>query len=144
MTIANHPISRSGFLRIVAGVAGGMFAVLSLPANAMASSRRPFRHPEPRPGITGEHVLAESRLPADEKVRAAFAAAREHPEIFDGLFCACRCQKSQGHRSLLTCYETEQPTGCLGCQEEAAFAARQIAAGRSLAEIRKAVDEEYG
>jgi hypothetical protein len=144
MTNANQPISRSAFLRNVAGAAVGMLVAWALPAGAMSPSRRPFKHPEPRPGITGEHVLPEAKLPADEKVRAAFAAARENAAIFDGLYCACRCQKSQGHRSLLACYETEQPTGCLGCQDEATFVARQIAAGRSLAEIRKAIDEEYG
>jgi hypothetical protein len=144
MTEANRPIGRSGFLRTVAGAAVGMLAGLALPAAATTPSRRPFRHPEPRPGITGEHVLPEGSLPPDENVRAAFAAARANPAIFDGIFCTCRCQKSHGHRSLLACYETGQPTGCLGCQEEATFVARQIAAGRGLAEVRKAVDEEYG
>jgi hypothetical protein len=144
MTNANQSISRSDFLRIVVGGTAGMLAALTLPANAMAPRHRPFKHPDPRAGITGEHVLPEATLPADGKVRAAFAAARDNAVIFDGLYCACRCQKSHGHRSLLACYETEQPTGCLGCQDEAVFVARQITAGRSLAEIRKAVDEEYG
>jgi hypothetical protein len=144
MTNANQPISRFDFLRNVAGAAVGMIAARALPAGAMAPRRRPFKHPEPRPGITGAHVLPEARLPGEEKVRVAFAAARDNAAIFDGLYCTCRCQKSQGHRSLLACYETEQPTGCLGCQEEATFVARQIAAGKNLAEIRKAVDEEYG
>jgi hypothetical protein len=144
MTNANQPIGRSEFLRTAAGAAIGMLAALATPAGAMAPTRRPFKHPEPRPGVTGEHVLPESRLPADEKVRAAFAAARANAVIFDGVYCTCRCQKTQGHRSLLACYETEQPTGCLGCQEEATFVARQIASGHGLAEVRKAIDEEYG
>jgi hypothetical protein len=144
MTNALQPISRSEFLRNVIGLGVGMLAALALPASALAPRRHPFKHPDPRAGVTGEHVLPESKLPADEKVRAAFAAARDNAAIFDGLFCACRCQKSQGHRSLLSCYETAQPTGCLGCQEEAALVARQIAAGKNLDGIRKAVDEEYG
>lgn len=144
MTNANQPIGRSEFLRTAAGAAIGMLAALAAPAGAMAPTRRPFKHPEPRPGITGEHVLSEGSLPADEKVRAAFAAARANAMVFDGVYCTCRCQKTHGHRSLLACYETEQPTGCLGCQDEAAFVARQIAAGRNLAQIRAAVDEEYG
>src|SRR3954468_18239520 len=139
-------ITRFAFLRESAALAAGALAAgaiaaagvpaLARPASGAAPRRHPFKHPEPRPGITAERVLPDARLPADDKVRAAFASVRGNPAIYDGIYCTCRCQKSHGHRSLLACYETEQPTGCQGCQEEAAFVARQIAGGKALPAIR--------
>jgi len=77
-------------------------------------------------------------------VLAAFAAVRASPEIFDGVYCACECTKDHGHRSLLSCFESRQPIGCGACREEAALVEKLVKEGRSLAEIRKAVDEEFG
>ena len=95
-------------------------------------------------GITAERVLPESELPDDRGVRESYAAARAHPAIFDGLFCVCRCQRSHGHRSLLACFESDQPAGCYGCREQAELVAKLARAGKRLAEIRAAVDEKYG
>lgn len=103
----------------------------------------PFPHPDPRPGITAGKVLPVERLPNRKRVRAAFAAAREHPELFDGVYCTCECA-GQGHRSLLSCFESEQPTGCRECQEVAELIARMAKEGKQLALIRSAVDREYG
>ena len=119
-------MTRKEFLRTFVAIAGGAFLVR--PARARAeSSSGPFRHPEPRPGITAADVLPESKLPKEKAVRDAYAAARAHPEIFDGLACACGCHDE--HRSLLTCYETMQPTGCHGCVAEAKVVGREAAAG---------------
>ncbi|HJU89351.1 MAG TPA: PCYCGC motif-containing (lipo)protein [Gemmatimonadaceae bacterium] len=144
--IENHPpISRASFLRQLA-----LFGLLlsGLPARALAlpfsARRREFKHPEPRPGITGENVLSDEKLPKKRGVREAYAAARAYPAIFDGLYCACRCEHSHGHRSLLACFESDQPTGCWGCQEEAELVAKLAKQGKTLAEIRAAVDEELG
>jgi hypothetical protein len=102
-----------------------------------------FPHPDPRPGITGEHVLAESELGKSRRVREAYAAARTHPEMFDGVYCACRCDKSMNHRSLLSCFESRQAIGCMACCEEAEVVARMARDGKSLEEIRLAVDKEF-
>jgi hypothetical protein len=137
MSPDKNPISRGGFFRRVAAL-----ALLSTirPADAFAKVK-PFKHPDPRPGITSENVLAEDKLPKSASVRNAYAAARAHPEIFDGLACACGCYEE--HRSLLTCYETMQPTGCLGCRELATLVAGEIAKGKSLAEIRETYNKKF-
>lgn len=101
-----------------------------------------FPHPEPRGGITAANVLAESELPDKKRVRAVYAAAREHPAIFDGIYCTCHCVED-GHRSLLVCFETDQATGCWGCQEVAEEVAKQAKLGKSLKEIRAAVDKRF-
>ena len=49
-----------------------------------------------------------------------------------------------GHRSLLSCFESDRAIGCLGCREEARIVARMARAGKSLADIRAAVDRKWG
>ena len=100
-------------------------------------------HPEPRPGITGDNVLPESELGERRRVLEAYAAARSHPELFDGVYCACECDKSMGHRSLLSCFESRQAIGCIACREEGELVARLARDGKTLQEIRVAVDNEY-
>ena len=48
------------------------------------------------------------------------------------------------HRSLLVCYETKQPIGCVACQDEAQLVAKLAKQGKELAKIRSAVDKEFG
>jgi hypothetical protein len=143
-----HSISRRAALARLAAYALGGVAALTAgarPAHASVIRRAPgFPHPNPRPGVTAARVLPVERLPDEEDVRSAYAFARKYPEIFDGLYCACRCQSSFGHRSLLACYESDQPTGCHGCQSEGLLAGREMEKGADLRRVRAAVDEEYG
>jgi hypothetical protein len=113
-------------------------------ARAPTSRRSGFPHPEPRPGITGENVLAESELGERRRVREAYDAARTHPEVFDGIYCACECDKTMNHRSLLSCFESRQAIGCMACREEAELVGRLAGEGKTLDEIRLAVDKEFG
>ena len=101
-------------------------------------------HPEPRPGITSENVLAESELGERRRVREAYDGARRYPELFDGVFCACGCDKTMNHRSLLSCFESRQAIGCAACREEAELVTRLAEKGKTLEEIRLAVDKEFG
>jgi hypothetical protein len=122
----------------------GAFAILIAlrPVSAFAATK-PFKHPDPRPGVTSAKVIPDDKLPPKNRnVRFAYAAARAHPEIFDGLACACGC--ADEHRSLLTCYETEQPTGCYGCRELAVLVGEEIAKGKNLTEIRQVYDKKHG
>ena len=104
---------------------------------------RPIEHPDPRPGITAEHVLRADHF-REAKVARNYDMAREIPEVLDGLYCHCDCSKSMHHRSLLSCYESEQPSGCGTCIEEMKLAYRLHKEGKTLDEIRKAVDERFG
>jgi hypothetical protein len=93
--------------------------------------------------VTGEHVLPEPELEGRRRVREAYAAARTHAEVFDGVYCACLCDETMNHRSLLSCFETCQPIGCAACREEAELVARLARDGKTLDDIRLAVDEEF-
>ena len=137
----NPSVTRRAALARLAGLCAAA-AVVPLPAWRPAIREEPFPHPEPRPGITAERVLADADIGSREKVRKAYAAARANPETFDGLFCACHCEKE--HRSLLVCFETRQPTGCWGCMEQAELVAEMVKDKKTLAEIRVAFDKRWG
>ena len=130
--------------RTALGRMAGLFAasVVAPAAFDPRGIREGLAHPDPRPGITAEKVLPDDKIPDRKRVREAFAAAREFPELFDGICCACGCEKE--HRSLLTCFESAQPTGCGGCQEEAMLVFRMAKEGKTLDDIRKAIDKKWG
>jgi hypothetical protein len=76
----------------------------------------------------------------------AFEGIREIPGVVDGIRCNCGCAGQPGFYSLLTCYEGESPMArfCPICQGEGRMAARLHKAGKSLDEIRTAIDAKYG
>ena len=104
-------------------------------------------HPTPRTGITAARVTPAAEL-ADESsaVRAAFDEVRRIPGIVDGIRCQCGCADyDEANYSLLSCYEGDgMARECQVCQGTARLAYRLHKAGKSLAQIRAAVDERYG
>jgi hypothetical protein len=139
-------IDRATFLRRASGL---MAIAMAAPAGllAMPDESASLEHPEPREGITSERVLTVAALGTvrDAQVLDAYDAARTYPAIFDGVACGCSCGGTHPmHRSLLVCYETTQPTGCVACQLEAATVGKLAKQGASLADIRKEVDKTFG
>jgi hypothetical protein len=142
--IRPDPITRAAFLQRVAGLS----AVVLLDLDVVGRAPEPLKHPEPRAGITATKVLTVDDLGAKPRkaVSEAYDAARQYPAIFDGLACACGChgEAEYQHRSLLSCYESRQPTGCQSCQMEAAFVGALAKDGKTLVDIRAAVDKKFG
>ena len=101
-------------------------------------------HPSPRPDVTADKVLPPSTYSGYEQVVRAYEAARAVPQVLDGLHCYCECAKHFGHRSLLTCFESEHGAACDICIGEAILAAEMHRRGLSLEAIRKAVDARWG
>jgi hypothetical protein len=101
-------------------------------------------HPDPWPEITGGTVIPASRYVSYARVSAVYAQAAEVAAVLDGLYCYCDCSRHSGHRSLLTCFESDHAAACDVCLTEAAIASRMTKDGRSLDEIRDAIDELYG
>ena len=125
---------------IVAGLAVvALGVVLVGPRRAHAAG-----HPEPRPGITAGRVLPPALVPNTPGALEAYQAARRVPQVLDGLYCHCNCSKSFGHRSLLTCFESEHGARCDICMGEAMLASQGSARGASLDQLRKAIDAQYG
>jgi hypothetical protein len=124
---------------VVGAVGVALVAALFLMARPAAA-----RHPDPRAGITAEKVLPPELVPHTPGALEAYVAARTAPATLDGLYCHCDCSKHAGHRSLLTCFESEHGGHCDICMGEARLAAQLAARGTSLAAIRAAIDAQFG
>jgi|SRR5687767_12997615 len=102
-------------------------------------------HPTPRPGINASKVLAGERLKDAPHARIAFDEVRQIPAIVDGIRCHCGCASVDGFYSLLSCFEGEGMAQiCDVCRGQGRLAFRLHRAGKSLSEIRAAIDDRYG
>ena len=115
---------------------------VTAPGTPAPSLQPSGKHPEPRPGITAAMVLDPQQVP--ERHRAAYEAAKAVPEVLDGIYCYCECAEHRGLRSLLSCFETEMPQSCGICKGEARLAYRLSREGKTLDQIRVAVDAGFG
>jgi len=103
-------------------------------------------HPDPRPGITADKVLTAEQLGPWAAALPAFDEVRQIPQIVDGIRCSCGCADEPGFYSLLSCYEGEQAMAryCEICQGEGRLAYRLYRSGKTLDEIRTAMDARFG
>jgi len=154
MTHANRPrlIPRRQFLAAGAAALAGLLAP-GRPASATGLSsmlchhRRtgPHPHPAPRPGITADKVLTREQLGTFANAYDAFDEVRQIPEIIDGIRCNCGCADDPSFYSLLSCYEGEGMARiCEICQGQGRLAFRLHRGGKTLDEIRAAIDARFG
>lgn len=101
-------------------------------------------HPEPREGITSAFVVDAERYAAEPQIAQVYTMAKAIPNVLDGLFCYCACARNFGHRSLLTCFESDHGAGCDVCLQEAALAHRMTQDGATLDQIRAQIDQTWG
>ncbi len=97
-------------------------------------------HPAPRADVTADHIVPAERYAAAADVARVYANAKEIPGILDGLYCYCECAHNFGHRSLLTCFESDHGANCEVCLREAALAFELHKQGKTLDEIRTQID----
>ena len=128
----------------VVGGAAVVGLVVVMTMNSAPAGASAIIHPDPRPGITAERVLPPGMVPVGAGTLEAYEAARRAPQVLDGIYCHCDCSKSIGHRSLLTCFETDHGAYCDICMGEAMMAAKMAGSRNSLKEIRKAIDAQFG
>lgn len=134
--------SRRRFFVSAAGLVAGSFG---LPMRARGEKSVLQAHPEPRPDVDGSLVLSGDALGGDSRLIELFDGIREIPHIADGIACYCGCASVPGYRSLLSCFEgSGMAMHCQVCQGEAGLALRRHAEGRSLDEIRRAIDARFG
>ena len=103
-------------------------------------------HPTPRSGITAAKVLPAAELEAGPEVAAIFDQIREIPAVADGIRCQCSCADLPEYYSLLTCFEGPDAMArhCEMCQAEGRLVSRLHRSGRTLDQIRKAIDARFG
>jgi hypothetical protein len=100
-------------------------------------------HPDPRPEVTSAGMLSGSQFAGYPVVEQIYEEARQIPEVLDGLYCHCGCKEHEGHRSLLSCFQTAHGAGCDICLQEADMAFRMHQGGEGLEAIRDAVDAAF-
>jgi hypothetical protein len=120
--------------------------IVALGAAAFLLMPRGSHHPDPRPDA---QALAMTVLPATDfggspDAAEAYDIARQIPQTLDGLYCHCHCRDHMRHRSLLTCFQSDHASQCDICMGEARLAFQMLQEGRTLDEIRTAVDKTYG
>lgn len=100
-------------------------------------------------GALPEYVMA-----ADDQVAMAYQFALERPDVMLWMPCYCGCGGHSGHKNARDCFVKETSSSgniqfddhgsaCDVCVDIALRARDMTAAGRSLSEIRAAVDEEF-
>lgn len=142
--------SRRGF---VMSLVGGAAALIGLPTPAGRRPRARHRchlvtdpgpHPEPRPGIDASRVLPPEDLADAPDLISLYDGIRAIPGIADGVRCQCGCANLEGFRSLLVCFEGNgMATMCQICQTQGRMVVRLAERGRSLDQIRAAVDARF-
>ena len=125
---------------VFAGVAAAALAAAVFVTRPASGST----HPEPRAGITAAKVLTEADIPRTPGAVEAYAAARNAAATLDAVYCYCDCSKHAGHRSLLTCFESDHGAYCDICMGEAMLANQLAGRGTSLQDIRTAIDRQFG
>ncbi len=145
-------LPRRHFLSVCAAAVAGLMAP-GRPASATSLAsmlchhgrRDPHPHPTPRPGITADKVLTHEQLGAFANAYDAFDEVRQIPEIIDGIRCNCGCAEDPSFYSLLSCYEGEGMARlCEICQGQGRLSFRLHKAGKTLDEIRAAIDARFG
>ncbi|HSJ09851.1 MAG TPA: CYCXC family (seleno)protein [Longimicrobiales bacterium] len=126
-------------IRYIVAALGVIVLVLGLAATRKANAH----HPEPRVGLTAQHVESHEHYADYPRVAEVYEMVAQIPEVIDGLYCHCDCSKHSGHRSLLTCFQDDHGAACDVCLTEAALAFRMTREGSSLAAIRKEIDALY-
>lgn len=158
MHISRRPAGPAmrGVPRLAAVLVALLLGAFALPAAAHAqpghdhaghATPRPAakvknHHPDARPGITGANVLRGEIVPS--RARETYTIAARIPEVLDALYCHCECHEREETRSLLACFEDDMATTCGICQGQARMAGEMHAQGKSLTEIRAALDQRWG
>jgi hypothetical protein len=127
-------------IRYVVAVMAILVVGLGLVATRSANAAD---HPDPRAGLTAADVDSPEKYAAYPRVREIYTMAAQIPQVLDGLYCHCDCSKHSNHRSLLTCFQDDHGAACDVCLTEAALAYDMTRQGKSLKEIRRAVDGLY-
>ena len=96
----------------IAGVCVMTAALIMAAAGGIAMGFRDSanRGATPGPVAGGAWVLRRETRPTIDPSRFVGKAARAHqvareiPDVLDQLYCYCHCDRSAGHKSLLSCY----------------------------------------
>lgn len=79
------------------------------------------------------------KLFADVATRRSYEAASSNARLFSQLPCYCYCDRTSGHKSLLSCFADAHGSQCSICRREAAFSATAAKRGLPAQAIRQEI-----
>lgn len=150
------------FLGVATIMTWSLWAGSSSPKNVTATPSAPVQLQTPTPAHNHATV---ARIPAYYKAapslttlpltlspdlftgneRLAYQVAKEIPQTLAQLPCYCHCDKGFGHKSLLSCFETEHGENCGICIGEALMAYNlEKRAKLNVVQIREQIITAYG
>lgn len=138
---STREILRRGLLASVA------FGVVLLPLRLISQSQTP-QPPAAEEAIPAFHAeaprgaLPETLSPslfANPVVQNAYALAAQVKKLLYQQPCYCHCDRSQGHKSLHSCFEGTHGAMCSVCMAEVFYSYQMSKQHKSAAEIRKGI-----
>jgi len=68
-----------------------------------------------------------------------YKQAEQIASVLYQLPCYCHCDRSHGHNSLRSCFESEHGAACGVCMQEELYAYKQFKVGKSAKQIREGI-----
>jgi hypothetical protein len=99
--------------------------------------------PDTRAALPKPSVTTLDPAQFSGKVRLAYEAAREVPEVLAKLPCYCGCVSSGLHRNNLDCFHDLHGVDCTMCQDIAIDARGMYKSGFDIDRIRERIKEKY-
>lgn len=89
-------------------------------------------------------MLSRAELEGNADAIRIFDLVRQIPGVVDGIHCHCGCGEVPGYYSLLSCYEGDgMARYCEICSGEGELAAKLHGKGKTLDQIRVAIDKKF-
>ena len=120
-------------LALISMVSIGGMAQWAQPGDMPAYNSGPPPAGKKLPPILAGAQLANFQHPVMVK---AYQAAARIPKVLHQLPCYCYCDRSHGHNSLHSCFESEHGASCSTCMKEALFAEQETKKGKTPRQIR--------
>lgn len=115
------------------------YAQFSNPGNDVPAYHpsAPLKVAELPPIVSGARLTGDGfRYPWQVHV---YQQAAKVGNVIYQLPCNCRCDRSLGHTSLRSCFETLHGSECSTCAKEGAYAYQQTKLGKTPAQIRAGI-----
>jgi hypothetical protein len=127
---------------------GFVFVLFLTIASTAQFSNQPSEVPAhhntaPAKGQKLPHILAGDELTGPNFQHAyqvkAYQLAAKIPGVLYQQPCYCFCDRSAGHKSLRSCFESDHGAHCSTCMAEAYYAYQQTKAGKTPQQIRAGI-----
>lgn len=71
--------------------------------------------------------------------RKSYELAEKMPDVLHQQPCYCFCDRSFGHNSLRSCFETDHGAHCAACMKEVFYTAKMLKEKKTPAQIREGI-----